>query len=125
MKVQEPSVIGDWRRRLKRLLCPSLAGVFLTGTTVATAQSVAVAEKPAMPWTNGPWADSNFFPIAVWLQDPANAERYRKAGINTYVGLWQGPTGEQLAALKKAGLWAICGQNEAGLRHRADPTIIG
>ena len=81
--------------------------------------------KAGDAWTNEPWADSNFFPIAVWLQDPAHAERYRKAGINTYVGLWEGPTGEQLAALKKAGLWAICGQNEAGLRHRADPTIIG
>src|ERR1039458_2955850 len=31
MKVQEPSVIGDWRRRLKWLFGSSLAGVFLTG----------------------------------------------------------------------------------------------
>ena len=97
----------------------------MAGATATTAGPVAVADKPETPWTNQPWADSNFFPIAVWLQDPANAERYRKAGINTYVGLWQGPTGKQLAALKKAGLWVICEQNEVGLRHRADPTIIG
>ncbi len=125
MKVQEPSVIGDWRRRLKRLLCSSLAGAFLTGATATIAEPVAVAEKPAMPWTNGPWANSNFFPIAVWLQDPANAGRYRQAGINTYVGLWKGPTEDQLAALKKAGMWVVCRQNETGRRHRDDPTIIG
>ena len=66
-----------------------------------------------------------FFPHRRVLQDPLNAERYCKAGINTYVGLWEGPTEEQLAALKKAGQWVICGQNEVGLRHCADPTIIG
>jgi hypothetical protein len=87
LKVQEPSVIGDWRRRLKRLLCPSLAGAFLTGATATIAGPVAVAEKPAMSWTNGAWANSNFFPIAVWLQDPALAGRHRQAGINTYADL--------------------------------------
>jgi hypothetical protein len=75
--------------------------------------------------TNKPWSDPDFFPIAVWLQAPANAERYRNAGINVYVGLWRGPTDEQLAALKKAGVRLICGQNEVALRHRDDPTIIG
>jgi len=75
-------------------------------------------------WTNAPWSDPNFFPIAVWLQAPANAERYRQAGINTYVGLWNGPTEAQLSALKKAGLFVICDQNELALRHRDDPTII-
>src|ERR1041385_7068733 len=43
--------------------------------------------------------DPGFFPIAVWLQDPRNAVRYREAGINLYVALWKGPTEEQLAAL--------------------------
>jgi hypothetical protein len=61
----------------------------------------------------------------VWLQAPANAERYRQAGFNTYVGLWRGPTEEQLAALKKAGLRIICHQNEVGLSHRDDASIIG
>ncbi len=37
------------------------------------------------------------FPIAVWLQDPANAAKYKSAGINVYVGLWQGPTEEQIS----------------------------
>jgi hypothetical protein len=124
MNVQELSVIGDWRRRLKRLLCSPLAGAFLAGATATIAGPVAVAERPAMPWTNEPWANSNFFPIAVWLQDPALAGRYRQAGINTYAGLWEGPTEDQLTALKKAGMWVVCGQNETGRRHRDDPTII-
>jgi hypothetical protein len=45
LKVQEPSVIGDWRRRLKRLLCPALAGAVLTGATATIAGPVAVADS--------------------------------------------------------------------------------
>jgi hypothetical protein len=59
------------------------------------------------------------------LQSPANAEKYRATGINTYVGLWRGPTEEQLSALKRAGMKVICAQDETGLRHRQDPTIVG
>ena len=125
MKARKPSIIGDWRRRLQRLPGPLLAGVWLTMVSMAPAQTVATPAKPAMSWTNGPWADSNFFPIAVWLQEPAGAERYRQAGINTYVGLWEGPTEDQLTALKKAGMWTVCDLNETGRRHLDDPTIIG
>jgi hypothetical protein len=76
-------------------------------------------------WEHGPPADPAYFPIAVWLQDPANALRYKAAGINLYVGLWTGPTEEQLAALKAAGMPVICEQNALGLAHRSDPTIVG
>jgi hypothetical protein len=61
----------------------------------------------------------------VWLQSPANAERYRAAGFNTFVGLWREPTEEQLATLKKAGIHLICEQNSAALRHLDDDSIIG
>ncbi|MCB8932908.1 MAG: hypothetical protein M9921_05335 [Fimbriimonadaceae bacterium] len=71
-----------------------------------------------------PLKDAGTFPIAVWLQDPGQATRYKSAGINLYVGLWQGPTEEQLAALKKAGMPVVCDQNAVGLRHLADPTIV-
>jgi len=74
---------------------------------------------------NSPLADPNFFPVAVWLQQPANAARYREAGINTYVALWEGPTEAQLAALKKAGMRVICSQNAVALAHKDDPTIVG
>jgi hypothetical protein len=81
--------------------------------------------SPYSKWTHGPSADPAFFPIAVWLQSPANASRYRQAGINTYVALWRGPTEEQLAELKQAGLRLICEQNAVALRHLDDPTIMG
>jgi hypothetical protein len=68
--------------------------------------------------------DPNFFPIAVWLQNPAKAAEYRAAGINLYVGLWRGPTEEQLATLKANGIRVICSQNSVGLQHKDDPTII-
>lgn len=77
------------------------------------------------PWRNGPSLQSSYFPIAVWLQSPKNAVRYKAAGFNLYVGLWQGPTEKQLAQLKKAGMPVICEQNAVGLAHRNDPIIIG
>ncbi len=76
-------------------------------------------------WAKGPPADASFFPIAVWLQSPSKAAQYREAGFNTYVGLWQGPTEAQLAALTKAGMKLICEQNEVGRQHLNDSTIIG
>lgn len=82
-------------------------------------------ERPYRRWQNGPPDDPGFFPLAVWLQNPRNAARYRDAGFNVYVGLWRGPTEEQLRQLKAAGMRVICAQNETGLRHRDDPTIIG
>ena len=68
-------------------------------------------------------SDTNVFPIAVWLQHPKNAERYKAAGINLYVGLWKGPTEEQLDTLEKAGMPVICSQNEVGLANLDNPII--
>ena len=76
-------------------------------------------------WKHGLPTDSNFFPVAVWLQSPRNALRYKAAGINTYVGLWRGPTDEQLQTLKAAGMRLICGQNSTGLSNKENPLIIG
>ena len=70
-------------------------------------------------------SDPTRFPIGVWLQSTANAERYKKAGINVYVGLWEGPKEKDLSALKKAGMPVICDQNKVGLAHIADRTILG
>jgi hypothetical protein len=62
--------------------------------------------------TGGPLAGGDHFPIAVWLQDPRNAGRYREIGINLYVGLWRGPTAEQLEELQRHGMAVICSWNE-------------
>ena len=90
-------------------------GCFATNTLVS----------PYARWVNGPPSDESFFPIAVWLQPPAKARQYREAGFNTYVGLWNGPTEEQLTELKRAGMKLICDQNAVARRHLDDPTLIG
>jgi hypothetical protein len=86
------------------------------------------ANAPANPytrWENGPPHDPGFFPIAVWLQSPGKASQYKQAGFNTYVGLWRGPTEEQLGQLKAAGIKVICHQNKVALERADDATIIG
>ena len=74
-------------------------------------------------WPNGPSSDPTFFPIGVWLQDPARAREYQAAGINLYVGLWKGPTEEQLTVLRAVGIRVICAQNDVGLKYKDDPVI--
>jgi len=82
-----------------------------------------ITTSPYEKWENGPSYDANFFLIGVWLQNPSNALKYRQAGINTYI--WKGPTEKQLRELRRAGMKLICFQNEVGLKHIDDPTIIG
>ncbi|MGD0999794.1 MAG: hypothetical protein ABSA67_03760 [Candidatus Brocadiia bacterium] len=102
-------------------------GVVLLVATVAVAADEAKPEasNPYAQWKNGPPKDASFFPIAVWCQDPANAAKFKNAGINVYMALWKGPTEADLATLKKAGVLLICDQNAVGLAHKNDPTIIG
>jgi hypothetical protein len=68
-----------------------------------------------MPYENGFRSDPRFFPIGVWLQSPRNAGEFKGIGINTFVGLWEGPTEAQLAELAKSGLYVVAGQNEVRL----------
>jgi hypothetical protein len=111
-----------WMRKASRLF----AGIFLIAA-IATGCGYralgATNTAPSNSWQST-HADPAFFPIAVWLQDPANAPAYRAAGINTFVGLWQGPTDAQLSELHKAGVLAICAQNQAALNHHARSNIL-
>ena len=59
--------------------------------------------------------EPGFFPIGVWLQSPSNAPRYKAIGINTFVGLWKGPTEAQLALLAKYDMFAVTAQNSVAL----------
>lgn len=79
----------------------------------------------AEPIASGLPARPDFFPVAVWLQDPANATLYRDIGINLYVGLWRGPTRDQLDKLDQAGIKLICGQNRQALEFLDRATIVG
>ena len=73
---------------------------------------------------NGPPADPAFFPLMVWLQDPANADKYKAAGINTYIGLWKGPKPGEIDTLKAAGMKVVCDMNAEALKYKEDKTII-
>src|SRR5436190_9886674 len=85
----------------------------------------ATNSAPYTQWKNGRPTDPNYFPIAVWLQNSKNAERYKAAGINLYVALWRGPTANQLADLQKAGMAVICSQNARALELKDNPIIVG
>ena len=100
--------------------------VILVAITIATSSMVGdcQAESPSSTKKTGFLDDPANFPIAVWLQDPARAPKYQDLGINLYVGLWKGPTEEQLAELKRHGMRVICSQNAVGLEHKDDPTIV-
>ena len=104
-----------------------LAAALILGASIAStyAGQSATSSTPYARWKFGPPKDPNFFPIAVWLQNPRNAKRFKEAGINLYVGLWKGPTEEQLELLREAGMPVICEQNEVGLKHRNDTIIVG
>ena len=92
--------------------------LFLGGTVVAAEPQERSSARPGL------LEDPEFFPIGVWLQQPKNAAQFQAGGFNLYVGLWKGPTKEQLAELGKHGMPVICHQNEFGLEQRDNPLIL-
>ena len=102
-------------------------GAVLAATLLGVVSSVP-AQRPAGPyarWACGPSTNADFFPVAVWLQQPRNAGRFRELGFNLYVGLWEGPTAAQLRDLKTAGMPVICEQNRVGLADPNRDIIVG
>ena len=67
--------------------------------------------SPYSQWSNGPSTDPSYFPLGVWLQDPSTANQWKAAGINLFIGLWQGPTNSQLTALQAADMQVIAAKN--------------
>ena len=108
---------------MRNCLCICVGLVFLSSTLSLS------MDKPYSyyaQWTNsGPLSDSNYFPIAVWLQDPPSVSQYKAMGVNLYIGLWQGPTESQLSGLKNAGMKVLCDQNSVGLTSVNKNVIIG
>lgn len=102
-------------------------GVLVAALAVAASggQGPAPLSSPYARWSRGLPADPGFFPLAVWLQDPRNAPRFQEAGINLYVGLWRGPTQEQIDELKKHRMPVICDQNAWAIQHLDEEIIVG
>jgi hypothetical protein len=101
--------------------------VLLLCAATTVASEPAPATRPVRQAQGGPSLldRTDIFPIAVWLQSPSNAVRYKSIGINTYVGLWRGPTADQLAAFESNGLCVICAQNAVALDPRWKSVVIG
>ena len=76
-------------------------------------------------WSHGPSSDPSFFPIAVWLQSPSNAGAYQALGVNTFIGLWDGPTDQQLSDLTSAHMPTLCDQDVDWASHLDDPIVTG
>ena len=93
--------------------------------TYLTAQEANDTPDGYDRWENGISGDPAFFPIAVWLQSPHNAERFKQAGINLYIGLWDGPSEEQLVTLKRTGMPVICSQNDVAMNSEHADLIVG
>ncbi len=114
---------------LKTLPALMISCIAITSAEASPPQN-PMQEPPASAeyyskWSNGPAATNDYFPICVWLQSPHQAAKYKQIGINTYIGLWQGPTQEQLSALEKSGMKLICEQNDVALKNRQSNVIIG
>ncbi|HUT14237.1 MAG TPA: hypothetical protein VMY42_27375 [Thermoguttaceae bacterium] len=114
-----------WKTRRVLAAVLVICVVAAVPTSVAEDKPAAVPSVPYAAWENGPGTDADFFPIAVWLQAPRNAPKYQAIGINLYVGLWKGPTQEQLAELKKHGMPVICSQNDYARGHLDEKIIVG
>ncbi|HEY1957500.1 MAG TPA: hypothetical protein VGH28_17900 [Polyangiaceae bacterium] len=75
-------------------------------------------------WFGG-YSDPTFFPISVWLQDPSIAKQYQAIGVNQYIGLYNGPTTQDLTNLTTASMPAYCDQNATGLANLQNKIIAG
>jgi hypothetical protein len=108
----------------------AIATAIFVGSMVVRSAAAPNEQPPATAsvytkWQNGPGQDVALFPIAVWLQDPHNAPKYKAIGINLYVALWKGPTAEQVAELKRHRMPVICDQNDYARKHLDEKTIVG
>ena len=106
-------------------LSATVAALLLLATIGGCQAASKASAQGNTKWKHGPPTGRDYFPLGVWLQSPENAVKYQAAGINFYIGLWQGPTEAQLAALKAAHIPVFCEQNAVGLAHKNDPEIIG
>jgi hypothetical protein len=103
-----------------------MAAIAVCSPAILPAQDKATGGRGVYAqWQNGPSRDANYFPLAVWLQDPRNAPKYQALGINLFIGLWKGPTEEQIAGLKRHGMPVICDQNDYALKHLDEKIIVG
>ena len=112
---------GGLRGRVARtcvtwIALAGVAGAIALGVVGGGGPGAAQAAGAGAP-ANGISNDPNYWPIGVWLQNPAlHAAAFRAIHINLFIGLWQGPTKVQLAALASAKMSAFGAQNALALQ---------
>ncbi|MCR9212710.1 MAG: beta-galactosidase [Proteobacteria bacterium] len=99
--------------------------ILLVLVVVIGESRLSIADTKLSQFPNSLLSNPDFFPLAVWLQDPPNAIQYKALGINLYVGLWLGPTKAQLALLKAADMPVVSRMNETGLSDPNNDLIVG
>lgn len=104
---------------------PRLLAFLVAILAVMTTTGPVSAETKLSHFPESLLSRDDFFPLAVWLQDPGVAADYKTLGINLYVGLWQGPTSRQLAQLKAARMPVISRMNQTGLTDPNGDIIVG
>jgi hypothetical protein len=122
-------------RRLVALVALVALGCDSGPHTLGWESTPSEREPEPLPWFGGPtyysgWehgypADPSYFPLGVWMQNPMNAERFAAVGVNHYVGLWQGPTAEQLTTARAASMPVVCEQNGVWQENLDDANIQG
>lgn len=114
-------------RRRRAPVMAFIAAVAAVFFTVMVRPANAMDNIPAYygNWANGIPSNPDFFPIAVWLQDPSTATGYKNAGVTLFIGLWNGPVVSDLTTLAAAGMPVLCDQNAVGLANLTDKTIMG
>ncbi|NLF31645.1 MAG: hypothetical protein GX591_12250 [Planctomycetes bacterium] len=112
---------------MKHMLTPLIPVVLIALAAVVSGCGPQVADSPAKnPWSQ--WErmpqGQDFFPIGVWAQDPRHAAQYRAMGVDYYLALFGGPTPEQMAALREAGMATVCDFNDYARENLLDDPLV-
>lgn len=109
-------------RATLRIRCFLLLSLFC-----AALPSGGAADAPPTPTpASAGVSDGPVFPVGVWLQPPELAATYKAIGINFYMGLWQGPTPEQVARLEAAKMPFLAPLNDYARRSLSKhPLVLG
>jgi Beta-galactosidase len=105
-----------WRRESITLFGGAATMSFSLKVVVGILLLVGYSVSASEPKVNGFPTNPDFFPIGIWLQSPSRAANYKAIGINTFVGLHEGPTEKQLAELAQHDMFAVARQNDIGLK---------
>lgn len=105
-------------------LLSRFALTIILGCLVSLGQT-ARAEPRKQSFSNGLPTDPSFFPIAVWLQQPHNAGKFKALGINTFVGLWNPPTEIGLKQLRAHGIHLVVQPSPEALALKDSSIIRG